>query len=95
MASGIQGCMVRLTPLDKLRAIFASDDVPDTSRLHRIARIITLQITDSAIATALHQDIKAAISLYEIDPSAGRLSLSILEPDLTLWVYGQANSRYK
>lgn len=73
--------MVRLTPLDELRAIFASDAAPDGSHLRRLALIITMQMTDRVAADALHQDLEAAISLFEDDPEPGRLTLALLEPD--------------
>lgn len=37
-------------PLEELRAIFASDEPPDSSRLRRLAIIITLQMADRAAA---------------------------------------------
>jgi hypothetical protein len=74
--------MVQLTPIDELRAIFASDDLPDGSRMRRLALIITMQMADRAAANALHQDIEAAISLFEDDPDAGRLTLALLKPTL-------------
>lgn len=73
---------MRLTALDELRAIFASDGPPDGSRLRRLALIITMQMTDRAAADALHQDLEAAISLFETDAEAGRLTLALLEPML-------------
>jgi len=69
-------------PLEELRAIFASDEPPDSSRLRRLAIIITLQMADRAAAASLHQDLEAAISLFEDDPEAGRLSLAFLGPEL-------------
>lgn len=70
--------MVRLTPLDELRALFTSDS-PDYSRMRRLAIIITLQMTDRAAAAALHQDIEAATSLYEVDRDAGWLALEFID----------------
>lgn len=74
--------MVQLTPIDELRAIFASDDLPDGARLRRLAFIITMQMADRAAATALHQGIEAVIGVFEADTEAGRLTLALLEPML-------------
>lgn len=82
MASEVQAHMVRLTPLQELYAIFAGDKPPDSSRFRRLAIIITLQMADRAAAASLHQDLEAAISLFEDDPEAGRMSLAFLAPEL-------------
>lgn len=73
---------MQLTPIDELRAIFASDVLPDGSRLRRLALIITMRMADRAAAASLHSDIEAAISLFETDAEAGRLTLALLEPML-------------
>lgn len=72
--------MVRLTPLDELRALFASD-APDYSRMRRLAIIITLRMADRAAAASLHQDIEAAIALFENVPEDGRHAFAMLDLD--------------
>lgn len=68
-----------MSAIDELRAIFTSDDRSDGSRMRRLALIITMQIPDRAAGAALHQDIEAAVSLYEIDRNAGRLALEFID----------------
>src|SRR5690606_27716025 len=77
----LQAEMVPVSALEELRTLFAEDG-SDTSRMRRLAIIVTLRMTDRDEAAWLHSELEAAISLYDNVPNDGRFTLEMLEDHL-------------